>query len=70
MSKYFIAEKLEEINEEYDFVSKSLGYAKENFNYYVRNGNGIVINEAITSLAIEKLKLEIKRDFLSNFLES
>jgi|688.fasta_scaffold06347_5 hypothetical protein len=66
----FSAEYLEKLSQDYEFVAKSLGFFKENYNFYARVNGLDNINNAIGKMEAEKLELAVKIDFLTNLLNS
>lgn len=66
----FSAEHLEKLKQDYEFVSKSLGFMKENYNFYARINGLDNMNRTMGNMEAEKLELAIKIDFLTNFLLS
>lgn len=65
---YFSPEQLVDLKAQYEFAAKSLGYFRDNINYYTRLYGPAYINSAISQLESEKLKLEVQVDFLTNYL--
>ncbi len=66
----FSTENLEKLKQDYEFVAKSLGFMKENYNFYARVNGLDVINNTMSKMEAEKFELAIKIDFLTNFLLS
>lgn len=70
MSTLFSSEHLETIKNEYDFTAKSIGFFKENYNFYARIHGFDNVNLTLANMEAKKLELGIKIDFLTNFLSS
>lgn len=66
----FSPEHLEQLQQDYEFIAKTLGFFKENYNFYARTNGLDNINNAMSKMEAEKLELAIKIDFLTNFLSS
>ena len=65
---YLSPEQLVELQAQYDFTSKSLGYFKVNLPYYIRQHGHEYVDSVISQLEVEKLKLEVQIDFLRDYM--
>jgi len=70
MSTLYSPEHLETIKNEYDFTAKSIGFVKENYNFYARIHGSENINLTLSNMEAKRLELGFKIDFLTNFLSS
>lgn len=62
-------EKLDELNARYEYQGRIIQYLRENFNYYVRKaGNLALADQAMNQLLVDRLKLEVEIDLLTEEL--
>ena len=67
----YTIEQLEELQQEYEFVSKTLAFATARYNSYFRNeGTSIHLDAAIKNLTTQKIELAFKIDMVTDFLSS
>ena len=67
----FSQEYIEKLEQELEFASKTLGYFKENFNYFAHHHGGVhIADDVMRQLTIDKMKADAKYKFLKDYLEN
>lgn len=69
MNKY-TPEHLATLQQDYNFISKSIGFFRENYNFYGRANGLDNLLAVMANMEAEKLKLAIQIDFLTDYLKN